>query len=83
MRCLSLARLGLTLGFVALMASAPALADGPAVTCPPPVKHHVAVRQHHWVRHYVSPAPYRVAFTPVCGSIEHPCNVDHLTVPVQ
>jgi hypothetical protein len=85
MKCSPLARLGLMLGFVALMASVPALADGPAVSCPPPVKHRVAVRQHRWVHHYVYVARprYLVAWTPACGGVEHPCNVDHLTVPIQ
>jgi hypothetical protein len=82
MKCSSLARLGLMLGFVALMGSVPALADGPAVSCPPPVKHRVAVHQHRWVHHYVARATYRVAWTPACGG-ERPCNVDHLTVPIQ
>jgi hypothetical protein len=80
MKCLPFISFGLVLGFVALMGSVPALADGPAaVTCPPPVKHHVALRQHHWVHRYVT----RVAWTPACGSVAHPCNVEHLTVPIQ
>jgi|HubBroStandDraft_2_1064218.scaffolds.fasta_scaffold1045218_2 hypothetical protein len=78
MKCSPFIRFGLMLGFVALMGSVPALADGPAVSCPPPVKHHVALRQHHWAHHYVT----RVVWTPACGSVARPCNIEHLTVPL-
>jgi hypothetical protein len=78
--------LALVLGFAALLGTAapPALADGPTVGCPPPVKHHVVLHvRHHWVHHYVARPRYLVAWTPACGGSEHPCNVDHLTVPIQ
>lgn len=43
-----------------------------------PVHRVVAVR-HRWVHKYVA----RVSPGPYCGSVPHPCNVEHLTVPVQ
>jgi len=73
--------LALAFGFAALLgATAPALADGPVPTCPPPVKH-LAVH-HHWVHRFVA-RPVYAALGPACGSVVHPCNVDHLTVPIQ
>jgi hypothetical protein len=43
--------------------------------------HHVVV--HHYVTHkYVARAAYRV-LSPSCGSVAHPCDVDHRVVPVQ
>jgi hypothetical protein len=73
--------LALIFGFTALLgAAAPALADGPVPTCPPVVKHTVVHR--HWVHRFVAHRVY-VAMAPTCGSVVHPCNVDHLTVPEQ
>ena len=77
--------LALVLGFAAALGTAAplALADGPAVGCPP-VKHHVVLHvRHHWVHRYVTRTVYRVAWLGGCGSVEHPCNVEHLTVPIQ
>lgn len=78
----SLSRLGLMLGFAALLGGAPAFADAPAIACPP-VKHHVAVHHHRWGHRYIARPIYRQAWGRVCGSIDHPCNIDHLTIPVQ
>jgi hypothetical protein len=59
----------------------------PLVPPAPPVWHrHVArvthpVMHHHWVHRYSS---VQVRYTPTgCGSSEHPCNVEHVTVPVE
>lgn len=81
MKPLFLTRPGLILGFVAVLASVPALADGPSVACPP-VKHHVVAHiRHHRVHRYVTRTVYREAWLPVCGSIDHPCNIEHIIVP--
>lgn len=75
-------RLPLMLGFVALLGSVPAFADAPSVACPPVVKHRVVAHVHHWVHRYVRRTVYRrVVLLPACGSIDHPCNVEHLTLP--
>lgn len=39
--------------------------------------HHVVTVHRHWVHRYVA----RAALSPYCGSVSHPCNVDHLVVP--
>jgi hypothetical protein len=77
---------GLILGFAALLSCAPqpVHADTSTTGCPPPVKHRVVAHvRHHWAHRYVAHAPYLAAWTPVCGSVARPCNVEHLTVPVQ
>ncbi|HTW54014.1 MAG TPA: hypothetical protein VME45_19160 [Stellaceae bacterium] len=77
--------LALVLGFAALLGTAvpPALADGPTVGCPPPVKHHVVLHvRHHWVHRYVTRTVYREVWLAGCGSTVHPCNVDHIVVPL-
>jgi hypothetical protein len=76
--------LGLMLGFIALLGYVPrlALAAEPAVSCPPAAKLHVLRR--HVVHHYVAHTGYREVWTPVgCGTTEHPCNIEHLTVPFE
>jgi hypothetical protein len=76
--------LGLILGFVALLGGAPSpvLAAEPTVSCPPAAKPHVL--RHHVVHHYVARPWHREIWTPVgCGTTEHPCNLEHLTVPLE
>ena len=76
--------IGLAVGIVALLgcAPSPALAAAPTVSCPPAAKPHVLRR--HVVHHYVGRTWYREVWMPVgCGTTEHPCNVEHLTVPVE
>jgi hypothetical protein len=79
----SLSRLGLMLGFVALLGSVPALANASSVTCPPVVKHHVVAHVHHWVHRYIRRTVYTQVWLPACGSIDRPCDVEHLTVEIQ
>lgn len=76
----------------AFTAPPPAAPPPAAVVLPPtpvwtPPRHHVAVAVHpvhhvivvhrHWVHRYVAHG----ALSPYCGSVPHPCNVDHLVVP--
>ena len=44
--------------------------------------HHVVVHRH-WTHRYVSRVVYREAWAPGCGSTVHPCNVEHLSVPIK
>ena len=78
--------IALVFGFAAIVAGAaqPVFADAPTFNCPPPMKHRVVMHvHHHWVHKYVAHAVYREAWSPACGSVAHPCNVDHLVVPEQ
>lgn len=74
--------------------TAPPAAPPPAAVIVPPTpvwtppRRHVAVVAHpvhhvvvhrHWVHRYVA----RAALGPSCGSVPHPCDVDHLVVPEQ
>jgi hypothetical protein len=66
------------------------VASAPVVLVPaPPIVHrrvvHVArpVILHPPHRHYATRVYYAPIRAPGCGTTEHPCNVDHLTAPVQ
>ena len=50
------------------------------------IHHHAAVARpavHHHVRRYVSHRRVFVSGLPYCGSTVHPCNVEHIAVPIQ
>jgi hypothetical protein len=55
----------------------------------PAVRHHPVrvarpVAHRHWVRRYSSVRTYYTpAWTPRCGSSAHPCDVEHIAVPIQ
>jgi hypothetical protein len=40
---------------------------------------HPVIHHRRWVRRYA--AVY--AYGPTCGSVDHPCNVSHIVVPIQ
>ena len=86
MRRLLPVSLGLVLGFVTLLGCAPrpVLAAAPSVACPP-MKPRVVTHmlRRHVVHHYVMRRWYREVRFPACGSTVDPCNVEHLTAPVQ
>jgi hypothetical protein len=78
------------------MVEAPAFAIAtppPVLIAPPPpapiVHRHVAHRAHSVVhhpvvhRHYAMRTRHVRIGTPMCGTTEHPCNVEHLTAPIQ
>jgi hypothetical protein len=74
----------------AAFASPPPAAPPPAAFIPPPVHHHIARAAHpvahHATHRYVSVTrrTYRWrAETPGCGNTEHPCNLEHITVPIR
>ena len=76
-----------------LVAPSPPVAVGPValipVAPPPPapvVRHHTAMARpsvHHHMHRYVSRKHVLVSGGPYCGSPVRPCNVEHVTVPVQ
>jgi hypothetical protein len=59
----------------------------------PTVRHHAArvahpmahvAAHHHWVRRYSSVrTSYAPAWSPQCGSVAHPCTVEHIAVPIE
>jgi hypothetical protein len=85
------AGIGLAIALIALSGCVPPPAPMVAEAPPPPVHHRVAASHpaiHPHVVHHHS--THRYAFrtrtlpgSPHCGSIERPCNVEHVTVPVQ
>jgi hypothetical protein len=58
----------------------------PEPPLPAPVHHHVVAAHpavHHHVHRYVTRTRVLALRSPYCGSIVHPCNVEHVTAPVQ
>jgi len=78
------AGLGLMLGLAVVLGFVPraALAAEPTVSCPPAARLHMIHRQS--VHHQIVRIWRREIWTPVgCGTTEHPCNVEHVTLPLQ
>jgi hypothetical protein len=53
---------------------------------PASVHHHMAGAHpavHHHVHRYVTRTRVLASRSPYCGSTAHPCNVEHVTAPVQ
>jgi hypothetical protein len=53
----------------------------PPVVAPPSnqmASAHPVIHHRRWIRRYA--AAY--AYGPACGSINHPCNVSHVVVPI-
>ena len=81
----------------AFTAPPPAAPPPAAIVVPPtpvwlPPRRHVAVVAHpvhhvvvhrRWVHRYVARTVYRRIWSPSCGSVLHPCDVDHRAVPEQ
>jgi len=74
----------------------PPASPPPVVLVPPPAapmwvptaRHHTAAVAHtvihrHWVRRYSVRTSYTSVWAPGCGSTTHPCDVEHIAVPIQ
>jgi hypothetical protein len=70
------------------VAGLPAVGAPVALVPPPPtptIRHHSVRMAHPVIHHHVVHRYYsaRASYTPQCGSTEHPCTVEHVTVPIR
>jgi hypothetical protein len=77
---------------VAVAPPSTVIAAAPVTLVPPPppparvIHHHAAAAHpavHHHVHRYASHRRVLASGPPYCGSAQRPCNVEHVTVPIQ